>query len=78
MFLNKAVLIYFKSNLSTPSISFSAGISVSFLEMFMIVIKQSYLLLNQIIHGSYMLQWNEGKTTYPLVDRTQLELYKAS
>lgn len=60
MFLNKAVLIYLSEILAHfPFLC----LHFSFLEVFMIAIKQSYLLLKQIIHGSHIVQWNKGKTT---------------
>lgn len=63
MFFNKAVLFYLNQILARLPFLFSAGILASFLDVFMIAINQSYLLLKQIIHGSHIVQWNEGKTT---------------
>lgn len=57
MFFNKAVLFYLNQILAhLPFLFFSAGILASFLDVFMIAIKQSYLLLKQIIHGSHIVQ----------------------
>lgn len=56
MFFNKAVLFYLNQILAHLPFLFSAVILASFLDVFMIAIKQSYLLLKQIIHGPHIVQ----------------------